>query len=119
MPNMRKKNKVDMSDVEFDTKNPTLVKREKAKRKEKRKKRKKFRFVRNFILIIVGVLVVGFVAAYIYFYSTDAFPIEDVQINGVVHLTDDEMAQLTNIPEDTTLLKVDTEIIKKRLKRDA
>ena len=118
MPNMRKKN-VDMNDVEFDTKNPTLVKREKAKRKEERKKRKKFRVIRNTIIIIIAVAVVSFVAAYVYFYSTDAFPVEDVQINGVVHLTDDEMNQLMDIPEDTTLLKVDTDIIKKRLKRDA
>ena len=118
MPNMRKKN-VDMSDVEFDTKNPTLVKREKAKRKKERKKRKKFRVIRNVIITIVAVAVVSFIAAYIYFYSTDAFPVEDVQINGVAHLTDDEMTQLMNIPEDTTLLKVDTDTIKKRLKRDA
>lgn len=119
MPNMRKKNKVDMSDVEFDTKNPTLVKQQKAKRKEERKKRKKFRVVRNTVLIILAIAIIGFVGAYIYFYSSDSFPIEDVQIYGVEHLTDDEMAQLANIPEDTTLLKVDTEIIKKRLKRDA
>ena len=118
MPNMRKKN-VDMSDVEFDTKNPTLVKREKAKRKEARKKRKKFRIIRNTIIIILSVAIVSLVAAYIYFYSTDAFPVEDVQINGVEHLTDDEMTQLMDIPEDTTLLKVDTDTIKKRLKRDA
>lgn len=119
MPNMRKKNKVDMSDVEFDTKNPTLVKREKAKRKEDRKKRKRFRVIRNVILVIVAVLLVSLIGSYIYLYSTDAFPIENVQVNGVEHLTDDEMSQLMDIPEDTTLLKVDTEIIKKRLKRDA
>lgn len=118
MPNMCKKN-VDMSDVEFDTKNPTLVKREKAKRKEQRKKRKKFRIIRNTIIIILSIAIVSLVGVYIYFYSTDAFPIEDVQINGVQHLTDDEMTQLMDIPEDTTLLKVDTDTIKKRLKRDA
>ena len=119
MPNMRKKNKVDMSDVEFDTKNPTSVKREKAKSKERRKKHRRFRIIRNTIIILISIVVVSFIGAYIYAYSTDAFPLENVQINGVSHLTDDEMSQLTNIPEETTLLKVDTETIKKRLKRDA
>ena len=44
---------------------------------------------------------------------------ENVEVNGVEHLTDDEMNQLADIPDDTTLLKVDTDIIAKRLKRDA
>lgn len=119
MPQMRQKNKIDMDKVEFDTKNPTLVKRQKAERQEKRAKRKKFRIIRNVILVLLGIGLVSFIAAYIYFYSTDAFPVENVEVNGVEHLTDDEVSQLTDIPEDTTLLKVDTDTIKKRLKRDA
>ena len=119
MPQMRKKGQIDMNKVEFDTKNPTTVKRQKAQRAEKREQRKKFRLIRNVILVLLGLGVVGFIAAYIYFYSTDAFPVTEVKVNGVEHLTDDEISQLTDIPEDTTLLKVDTDTITKRLKRDA
>ena len=118
MPKMRSK-KLEMSDIEVDTKNPTTVKRAKAKRKAEKKKKKKFHFIRNFIFIILGVLLAALIGLYIYCYTTDAFKIENVEINGVYHLTDDEMTQLINLPDDTTLLKVDTDVIKKRLKRDA
>lgn len=116
---MRKKNQINMSEVEVDTKNPTLVKQQKAERKQMRQKKKKARTFRNVFLILLTILIVGFVASYIYFYYVDAFKIENVEINGVEHLTDDEMNQLADIPDDTTLLKVDTDIIAKRLKRDA
>lgn len=119
MPVKRRKNKIDMNQVEVDTKTPANVKREKAKRVEARAKKKKISIIRNIILILIGVLVVAFVVLYAYFYTTDSFKIENIQVNGVKHLTDDEMSQLMAIPDDTTLLKVDTDTISKRLKRDA
>lgn len=118
MPQMRPK-KLNLPDIEVDTKNPTIIKQEKAKRKEEKLRKKKFRIIRNTILIIIGILIVATVGTYIYLYSTNAFKIENVKITGVAHLTDDEMNQLIDMPQDTTLLKVDTDVIKKRLKRDA
>ncbi len=119
MPRMRKKNEINMNEVEVDTKNPTIVQKQKAARKQERARKSRARKFRNFLLILLGVVLVAGVAAYVYLYTIDAFKIEKVEINGVEHLTDDEMNQLVSVPEDTTLLKVDTDIIAKRLKRDA
>lgn len=88
--------------------------------RQKKKQKKKFRKVLIILLIVfVSLLIAGAISAYVYFYSTDSFKVENVVVNGVEHLTNEEVDQLTDIPEDTTLLKVDTETIKKRLKRDA
>ena len=118
MPKMRP-NKLDMSDIEVDTKNPTTVKADKANRKKLSEKKRKTKRIRTFIIVLVVILVVGFLGAYAYAYTTDSFKIEKIEINGVQHLTDDEMNQLIDVSDDATLLKVDTDIIKKRLKRDA
>lgn len=119
MPKLRSKKEINMNEVEVDTKNPTIVKEQKAARKKERARKSKARKIRNFIIILISILLVTVVGLYIYFYTTDSFKIENVEINGVEHLTDDEMNQLASVPEDTTLLKVDTDIIAKRLKRDA
>lgn len=118
MPTKRNK-KLDLPEIEVDTKNPTIVKQEQAKRKQRAKKVKRNRRIRNLIIVLVSLVIVAMVGAYAYFYVTDSFEIKNVEVNGVSHLTDDEIQQLIDLPEDTTLLKVDTDVIKKRLKRDA
>lgn len=64
---------------------------------------------------VVAVVVVGAVAVY----NSSLFAIKNVTVNGVEHLTSDEMAQLAAVPSDTTLLRVDTDTIAKRLKANA
>lgn len=118
MPKMRPK-KLNLPEIEVDTKNPTVVKRQKAIRKEEHNKKKKARTIRIVVISIVLAALVAFVTAYIYFYSTNSFVIENIEINGVKHLTNDEMNQLIAVEEGETLLKVDTDIITKRLKQDA
>lgn len=118
MPKMRPK-KLNLTDIEVDTKNPTIVKKQQAQRKKERKKRNTLKVVRNVVIVTIISLLVAAIGLYIYFYSTAYFTVENVEINGVKHLTDDEMSQLTDIPEDTDLLKVDVDIIKRRLKSDA
>lgn len=118
MPKMRPK-KLDLPEIEVDTKNPTTVKKDNAQRKEKARKKKRFSRIRNTIIVIVVILLTLVIGAYVYFFVTDSFQIEEVKFNGVAHLTNDEMEQLADVPDDTTLLKVDTDVIKKRLKRDA
>lgn len=91
----------------------------KEKRKQKRKKRKRLKVLKVFIITLISLLIACGIAAYVYFYYTDSFKIENVQINGVEHLTNEEMEKLADIPKDTTLLKVDIDTIKRRLKMDA
>lgn len=67
------------------------------------------------ILGLIAVLVVG----YIVLYFSDAFAITEVTVSGVEHLTDTEMSELAAVPSDTTLLRVDTDQIKKNVMRDA
>lgn len=95
------------------------VEAKQKQRKEERKKNKRRKILRTFAIILAILLLSGAIGAYVYFYVTDAFKIEHININGVEHLTDEEMYKLADVPEDTTLLKVDTETIIKRLKRDA
>lgn len=52
-------------------------------------------------------------------YFSDAFSIDEVQVEGVEHLTSTEMAALANVPSGTTLLRVDTGVIEQSLLRDA
>lgn len=119
MPQVRKKKDFDKKRVEFDSKTPAFVKNDRAKREAARKRKKRNRIIIRVVVILVCCLLIACVGGYAYLYSTDAFKIEHVQVNGVKHLTDDEINQLINIPEDATLLKVDSETIEKRLKRDA
>lgn len=67
------------------------------------------------ILAVAAFLVVGGMALYF----SDAFSIEEVQVEGVEHLTSTEMAALANVPSGTTLLRVDTGAIEQSLLRDA
>ena len=75
------------------------------------------RYTRRIVIIVVVVaaLVVGWFALR----SSNAFAVTDVQVTGVEHLTNDEMAQMAAVPADTTLLRVDTDIIRNRLLQNA
>ena len=65
-------------------------------------------------IAIAGVLV-ALLGGWAALYNSPAFSITNVQVNGVEHLTSDEMAQLANVPADTTLLRVDTDTIASRV----
>ena len=60
-------------------------------------------------LIVSGVLV----------YNSNVFPIKEVTVTGVDHLTSAEMSQIASVPSNTTLLRVDTATIKANILRDA
>lgn len=76
---------------------------------------------RGFIirLVVVAVLVVGVFIGAFAVYNSPVFTVENVTVKGVEHLTAEEMAQLANVPADTTLLRVDTDTIANRLKASA
>ncbi len=76
---------------------------------------------RKFSVVLIVVLVLAALAGAGYAYAriTHAFPVENVVVVGVDHLTDAEVSALAQIPDDTTLLTVDTQGIKNRLMMDA
>ena len=86
---------------------------ERAERLRKSSRRYLMRFI-----IIIGV-VVALLAGWAALYNSPAFSIENVQVNGVEHLTNDEVSQLANIPAGATLLRIDTDAIADRMKQTA
>lgn len=66
-------------------------------------------------LIIIGVVLVGAFALYLAPIAT----IQHISIKGAHHLTDEEMLALAQVPENTTLLRVDTTRIEQNCLRDA
>lgn len=70
--------------------------------------------------IVIGVaVVIALIVGFFALRASNAFAITDVQVVGVTHLTNDEMAQMAAVPADTTLLRVDTETIRNRLLQNA
>ena len=86
-----------------------------SERRERAKENSRRYLVRIFIGIGIIVALIGGWALY----NSPAFTIQNVEVEGVEHLTADEMSQLANVPTDTTLLRVDTETIRNRLKQTA
>lgn len=87
-----------------------------ADRLERAKKKSRRRLIMVVAVIAVVVVVLAGWAA---LYNSPAFKIENVEVNGVEHLTSEEMAQLANVPNDTTLLRVDTGTIEARVEQNA
>ena len=67
------------------------------------------------VLVAIAVLAGVFAGAY----WSNLFAVQQVTVSGVEHLTASEMAQLANVPSDTTLLRVDTATIESNIMRDA
>ena len=87
-----------------------------ADRRERSRKKARGRLL--YLVIAIGAVVV-LLAGWAALYNSSAFTIENVVVNGVEHLTSDEMAQLANVPSETTLMRVDTSTIESRIKKNA
>ena len=70
------------------------------------------------IIVVIGVIV-ALLAGWAALYNSSAFTIENISVKGVEHLTQEEMAELAGVPADTTLLRVDTDAIAKRIQQDS
>lgn len=90
-----------------------LRKQERAERLKKSSRRYLLRLV-----AVIGVIVV-ILAGWAVLYNSPAFSITNVRVNGVEHLTNEEMTQLANVPDDTTLLRVDVDTIASRVKQSS
>lgn len=67
------------------------------------------------VLGLIAALVVGYIAAY----NSSLFTIEEVSVKGVEHLTATDLQNLAGVEQGNTLLRVDTESIRKALMVDA
>ena len=87
------------------------------KERSERLRKSSRRYAMRFVLLIGAIVVV--LAGWAILYNSPAFSIKNVQVNGVEHLTNEEMAQLASVPADTTLLRVDTDAIAARVKQSS
>ncbi|MBQ9690653.1 MAG: FtsQ-type POTRA domain-containing protein [Eggerthellaceae bacterium] len=72
--------------------------------------------------ILVPVMIVcACLVAVVYgtLYFSNVFAVHEVDVEGVEHLTAEEMTALTSVPADTTLLRIDKSAIKERILKDA
>ncbi|MBR2804097.1 MAG: FtsQ-type POTRA domain-containing protein [Eggerthellaceae bacterium] len=89
-------------------------------RRSERRERAKENSRRYLVRIFIGIgIIVALIGGWAALYNSPAFTIQNVEVEGVEHLTADEMSQLANVPTDNTLLRVDTETIRNRLKQTA
>lgn len=70
-------------------------------------------------LLAVAIVAAALFVVFLILRASSLFTIENVQVNGVEHLTADEMLVLMDVPEGTTLLQVDVQGIEDRLLKDA
>lgn len=63
------------------------------------------------ILAVIALVAVGFFVLR----STNLFPVQQVRVSGVEHLTSEEMTDLAAVPAGATLINVDAAGIESRL----
>ncbi len=83
----------------------------------KRARRQYIGYVLRIVIAIVVVLVVIFGSIFVY--RSDFLHVENVKVNGVSHLTSSEITDLAAVPDDSTLLRLDTTTITSNLEQSA
>lgn len=78
-----------------------------------RARRRYLSYIAKIAAVIAGVLIVVFGSILIY--RSNLLAVTSVTVSGVEHLTDQEVTQLAAVPDDSTLLRLDTEGICSRL----
>ena len=112
---------LDLPEVVVSDSEPELVSRSigEIKREERRMRlRDSSRRHLIWLVVVIGVIV-ALLAGWAALYNSQVFAIENIEVNGVEHLTSDEVSQLANVPSDTTLLRVDTDTIRNRMMKNA
>lgn len=76
---------------------------------------------RRYVLrtLLVFAVLISILVAGILVYNSSLFTISKVSVNGVEHLTADEMTDIASVPEGMTLLRVDESGIVHRLQQEA
>lgn len=88
-----------------------------AREREQRIRSHYRKFVMRIVIVVAAVLLVIFGSIFVY--RSDLFHINNVQINGVSHLTSQEITEIAAVPADSTLLRLDAAGIKQRLEDNA
>ncbi len=89
-------------------------------RAQQRKKRQRSQYMRYIMRIaaVIGV-VVAIIFGSIFIYRSDLFHVNNVQVNGVSHLTSQEITNIAAVSDDSTLLRLDANGIIARLEDNA
>lgn len=88
-----------------------------AREREQRIRSHYRKFVMRIVIVVAAVLLVIFGSIFVY--RSDLFHVNNVQINGVSHLTSQEITEIAAVPADSTLLRLDAAGIKQRLEDNA
>ena len=88
-----------------------------AREREQRIRSHYRKFVMRIVIVVAAVLLVIFGSIFVY--RSDLFHVNNVQINGVSHLTSQEITESAAVPADSTLLRLDAAGIKQRLEDNA
>lgn len=88
-----------------------------AREREQRIRSHYRKFVMRIVIAVAAVLLVIFGSIFVY--RSDLFHVNNVQINGVSHLTSQEITEIAAVPADSTLLRLDAAGIKQRLEDNA
>lgn len=88
-----------------------------AREREQRIRSHYRKFVMRIVIVVAAVLLVIFGSIFVY--RSDLFHVNNVQINGVSHLTSQEISEIAAVPADSTLLRLDAAGIKQRLEDNA
>lgn len=89
-------------------------------RKREREERNRARYRRYVIRVAVTAVVLFAIgASAVYVYRSDLFAITEVKANGVTHLTSSEITEIAAVPEDSTILRLDSDGIVERLESNA
>ena len=83
----------------------------------KRARAKYRRYILRILIVLAAILAVFF--GCIFLYRSNAFLITNVQVEGTSHLTSQEISQTAAVPDDATLLRLDSGGIVERLKGNA
>ena len=78
-----------------------------------RSRRRYLSYVLKIAAVVAAVLVLVFGSIFVY--RSNLLDVRAVTVSGVEHLTDQEVTQLAAVPDDSTLLRLDTEGICSRL----
>lgn len=88
-----------------------------AREREQRIRSHYRKFIMRIVIVVAAVLFVIFGSIFVY--RSDLFHVNNVQINGVSHLTSQEITEIAAVPADSTLLRLDAAGIKQRLEDNA
>ncbi len=93
-----------------------IRRREREERAQRARARYR-RYVLRIVVIVLAVLVLIFGA--IFLYRSDVFHVNNVHVTGVSHLTSQEITDIAAVPDDSTLLRIDSAGIISRLEDNA